>query len=81
MYVSIHLKTIAQNLTGKLAQMPSRDASCHNSISMYTLVSTQEMWVQEDNNKQTRILEHHFPEEPHPAPIMPQSPYSQNLDK
>lgn len=69
----IHLKTMAQPLTGEIVQMPYRNAWCHNSIQMYTLVSTQERWAQEDNNKQTRILEHNFPKE------IPQSSFSQNM--
>lgn len=59
----IHLKTTTQHLTEKFAQMLYRDAWCHNSVQMYTLISAQERWVWEGNNKQARVLEHNFPKE------------------
>lgn len=63
---SIHVKTTAQHLTGMFVQMPCRYPRSQFH-SMYTLVSTQERRAQEDNNKQTRILEHNFPKEIPPS--------------
>ena len=70
----IRLKTMAQQLTGKFVQKPGRAAWCHNSIQRDTLISTQERWAQEDNDKQTRILEHNFPKETPPSSNHPPIP-------